>query len=75
MSAKISNIKNYKERIKEKIRNKKVDETYAKFLIKSLKLREIFENILKKPITPREYDKILIHFANSKPNRNFLGYL
>lgn len=58
---------------KEKIKEKIVDDTYAKFLIKSLKLRNIFEDILEKQITPREYDKILIHYANKKLKHNYLN--
>ena len=54
------------------IKENKVDKTYAMFLLKSLKLRNIFENILDRQISLREFDKILIHFANNKVKHNFL---
>ncbi|MBX2977291.1 MAG: hypothetical protein KF721_14270 [Ignavibacteriaceae bacterium] len=53
------------------LKEKNIDKTYARFLIKSLALRNKFEEILKRQITLREYDKILIHFANNKIKHNF----
>jgi hypothetical protein len=56
--------------LQKKIEGKDVDKEYSKFVIKSLEVRNRFEKILESPITPRSYDKILLHFANKKRARN-----
>lgn len=43
-----------------------VDKEYSKFVIKSLEVRNRLEEILKSPITPREYDKILLYLSKYK---------
>jgi hypothetical protein len=46
------------------INSNKVDNEYSKFFVKSMELRLRIENKLRRQITLREYDKILIYYSN-----------